>query len=116
MFAVANFTLFCPLSLSIRSGFCFWDVSVGTRGTQQEGRGGQKYLVLPHCVQSAERDVEYQNDPEVEEVLSHQHSILVLHDPLQVDCTSLIWSSLYKCIILIGHFWTHFTDTNIVEH
>ncbi|GAA6220753.1 uncharacterized [Lates japonicus] len=40
--------------------FVFWDVSVGTRGAQQEGRRGQKYLVLPHCVQIAERDVEYQ--------------------------------------------------------
>lgn len=62
-----------------------------------------------------ERDVEYRNDPKVEEVVSHQHSILVLHDLLQVDCTSLMWSSLYKCIILIDHFWT-FTDTNIVQH
>lgn len=49
MFAVTNFILFCPLSLflSIRGGFYFWDVSVGTRGAQQEGRGGQKYPVLP---------------------------------------------------------------------
>lgn len=67
--------------------FVFWDVSVRTRGVQQEERGEQNYLVLPRCVQGAVRDVEYQDDPEVEEVLSHQHSILVLHDPLQVDCT-----------------------------
>lgn len=65
-------------------------MSVGTRGEQQEGRGGQIYFVMPHCVQSAERDVKYENDPKVEEVLSHQRSILVLHDPLQVDSTSLI--------------------------
>lgn len=63
-------------------------------------------LFCPHCVQSAERDVEYQNDPEVEEVLSHQHSILVLHDPLQVDWTSLI------CFILVQvhHFQWSFLD------
>lgn len=65
----------------------FWDASVRTRRVQQERRGEHKHLVLPRCVQGAKRDVEYQDDPEVEEVLSHQHSILVLHDPLQVDCT-----------------------------
>lgn len=53
-------------------------------------RKGEDKNTSPHCVQSGERDVEYQNDPKVEEVVSHQHSILVLHDPLQVDCTSLI--------------------------
>lgn len=64
------------------------------------------HCFLLHCVQNAERDVEYQNDPRVEDVIT------VLHDPLQVDCPSLIWPSVYKCFILISHFWT-LTDTNM---
>ena len=59
MFPVTNFALFLSsfCALSIRGGFCFWDMSVGTRGEQQrEGRGGQKYRVLPPlCTECWER-------------------------------------------------------------
>lgn len=67
----------------------------------------------PHCVQSTERDVEYQKESEVEEVLSHRPSVIVLHDPLQADPTSLIWSSVHHFdLTFFGLLHTH---TNIVE-
>lgn len=92
MFAVTNFALFCPLSVLCPSGVAFvFGTCLSGPEENSEKEGEDKNTVFcPNCVQSAERDVEYQNDPEVEEVLSHQHSILVLHDPLQVDRTSLI--------------------------
>lgn len=57
--------------------------------SEEEGKD-KTTLFCSQCVQSAERGVKYQNDPNIEEVLSHQHSILVLHDPRRADCTSLI--------------------------
>lgn len=55
--------------------------------------GEDKNTLFYPTVYRALRNVEYENDPKVEEVLSHQHLILVLHDPLQVNCTSLVCSS-----------------------
>lgn len=102
-------TLALPLYLILSSFVCFScvhqrDFSPPPVCRDQRSPAGRKRkdkhaLFGPHCVQSAETGVKYQNDPKVEEVLHRQHSILVLHDPLQVDFTSLIWSSSYKCII-----------------
>lgn len=91
MCAVTNFTLFCPLSMLCPSevGFFGTCLSGPEEPSKKEGKD-KNTLFCPHCVQSAKTGVKYQDDPKVEEVLSHQHSILVLHDPLQVDCTSLI--------------------------
>lgn len=112
-----NFVLFCMLFLCPSVGF-FFPVCRDQRSPAGRKRKDKHALFGPHCVQSTETGVKYQNDPKVEEVLHHQHSILVLHDPLQVDFTSLIWSSSYQCIISdpVFPFRGTFTDTGVVKH
>lgn len=105
MFAVTNFCFilssFC--ALSTRAGFCFLGrVCRDQRSTAR--RKGRTTLFFPHCVQSAERDVEYQNNPKVEEVLSHQHP--------SVAWSSASGLSIFDMIILVQ---VHHFDRSLLD-
>lgn len=75
----------------------FVDVPVETGGTHKGARK-QSTLCCSHCVQrDGGRRRDNQKNLATEEVVSDQHFILELHDfSLQVDCTFLIGTSLYK--------------------
>lgn len=76
-------------ALSIRGGGVFRTCLSGPEDPSKK-EGMDKYTLFSPLLCTERKDVKYQNDPRVEEVLGHQRSILVLHELLQVDCTSLI--------------------------
>lgn len=94
------FLCFCPSGVAFIFGTC---LSGPEEHSKKEGED-KNTLFCPHCVQSAERDVEYQNDPKVEEVLSQRApsyccmilckwTILLWYDH---PCTSAsFWSTIF---------------------
>ena len=90
---------------SIRQAFTFWWHGSGDQRSTAWRKGEDiNTLFCSHCVQSAEGDVEYQNDHNAEEAVSLQHSILVLHEPL-CKWTAHLW---YDHPCTSATFWSLF--------